>query len=174
MILFCLIFIILVGGYSAISGSPFQLGESATGLVVSYYAWTMMLSVYTCTGYIVYQNKQHGTLENVISNTRHYTVLLICESIVSSAIYFLFSWLIIDALTLIYGIKLHFLVFSVFAIIMIGLLSVLGLKGISLLQLSSGSYMTLLANSLTFLAVGILVFQLCLKGAKRKGSLGFY
>ncbi|HCX78008.1 MAG TPA: hypothetical protein DG577_01200 [Firmicutes bacterium] len=112
MILFCVIFIILIGGYSAISGSPFQFGESAAGLVVSYYAWTMMLSVYTSTGYIVYQNKQHGTLENIISNTRHFTLLLICESIVSSAIYFVFSWLIIGALTLIYGIKLHFMVFS--------------------------------------------------------------
>ncbi|HBI55246.1 MAG TPA: hypothetical protein DDY38_00215 [Firmicutes bacterium] len=229
MILFCVIFIILIGGYSAISGSPFQFGESAAGLVVSYYAWTMMLSVYTSTGYIVYQNKQHGTLENIISNTRHFTLLLICESIVSSAIYFVFSWLIIGALTLIYGIKLHFMVFSVFTILMTGLLSVLGLSlivagaamlfrrmdgimsilqfallgglflpesavtylgipfysankmlmsifidGTSLLHLDLDNCIMLVCNSLVFLAAGILIFQLCLKGAKRRGTLSFY
>lgn len=229
IILFCIIFLIFIGGYTAIASTPFQFGESAAGLIVSYYAWTMMLSVYTSTGYIVYQNKQYGTIENIISNTRHFTLVLICESIVSSAFYFVFSWLIIGTLTLICGIKLHFMVFSVFTILMIGLLSVLGLslvvagaamlfqrmdgimsilqfvllgglflpesaiislgvpfysankmlisifvEGKSLLHLNLDNYIMLACNSLVFLAAGILIFQLCLKSAKRRGTLSFY
>lgn len=231
MILFCVIFVVLLCGYSAITGnsSLFNFGDTTAGLVVSYYAWTMILSVYTSTGYIVTQNKQNGTLENVISNTRHFTLLLVCESIVSSVIYFVFSWLIIGALTLICGVKLHFMVFDVFVILMIGLLSVLGLSlivagaamvfrkmdgmmsilqflllgglflpastvssliipfysannmlmdifidGTSLLHLDTYSYIMLLSNSLLYMVIGVLIFNLCMKTAKQKGTLAFY
>ena len=38
IILFCIIFLIFIGGYTAIASTPFQFGESAAGLIVSYYA----------------------------------------------------------------------------------------------------------------------------------------
>lgn len=128
MIMFCVIFIALITGYSAISGhgSLFNYGESIGALVVSYYAWTMMLSVFTSTGYVVTLNKQSGILENIMCNTPHLVVLLICESLVSSVVYFIFSWLIIGVLTWICNVTIHILILDVFLVLMIGLLSVLG------------------------------------------------
>lgn len=128
MVMFCAIFIALITGYSAISGqgSLFNYGESTGALIVSYYAWTMMLSVFTSTGYIVTVNKQSGILENIMCNTPHFVVLLICESLVSSFVYFIFSWLIIGVLTWICNVTIHILILDVFIVLMIGLLSVLG------------------------------------------------
>ena len=186
----------------------------------------MMLSVHF-TGYIVYQNKQYGTTKILLVTPGIYFSADLREHL-SSAFYFVFHGLLL-ALTLICGIKLHFMVFSVFTILMIGLLSVLGLslvvagaamlfqrmdgimsilqfvllgglflpesaiislgvpfysankmlisifvEGKSLLHLNLDNYIMLACNSLVFLAAGILIFQLCLKSAKRRGTLSFY
>lgn len=130
MILFCAIFLVIILGYSAIGGTSFLFGfgSNTSAVIVSYYAWTMMLSVYTSTGYVVTENKKNGTLENMMCNTPHFTSLLISESIISSIVYFVFSLVIIILLSVITQVQLHFLFLDVFAIMMIGLFSVLGLS----------------------------------------------
>lgn len=231
MIMFCVIFALLILGAVTVAGdnSPLQFGSSTGGIVVAYYAWTMMLSVYTSTGYIVEQNKQNGTLENIMSHTKHITSLLICESIVSSMIYFMFSWIIIGFISWISGIHIHFMILDVFLTMMIGLISILGvslitagftllfrktdgimsilqfallgllflpkssvsmvvapfftanqmltdifLQGTSIFSFQVENIVFLVLNSAIYLALGILVFKLCLSRTRVLGTLSFY
>ncbi len=128
IVLFTVIFAALIFGYSSLSSSPLQYGSSVSGLMVSYFAWTLMLSVYTSTGYVVEQNKNNGTLENIILASQSITAVLIFESIANSVWYFVFSWAIIGILSLICSVQLYIHVLTVFVVLIVGLLSVLGLS----------------------------------------------
>ncbi len=160
MVLFYIIFFALMKGLSAFSGSlPMNLGESVQGLVVSYYAWTMMLSVYTTAAYLVQQNQQFGTLENLIVNSESFSFVLISENIVSILFFFLFSWVNLFVFSKIAKITFFINFFTVLYVVLIGLLAILGLSlllsGIALLYKRVGSFM----NIGQFLLLGFLYIK---------------
>lgn len=152
IVLYTVIFVALIYGYSALSATPLQYGSTVSGLIISYYAWTLMMSVYTFTGYVVEQNKNNGTLENIIVSSQSITLVLICECIANCLFYFVFSWAIIGLLALICGVSLHVHVVTTFVILMVGLLSVLGMSlvvaGLEMLLRKMDSIMTLLQFAL--------------------------
>ena len=229
MLLFCVIFITLFKGLSANFQMPFNYGNSIGALIVSYYAWTMMLSVYTSTGYVVMQNKQNGTLENLMCNTPYFTLYLIYESIISSVIYFILSWCIIGILSWVCDVYLYVRLVDTFIVLVSGLMSVLGLSliiagmamnyrkiesimniiqfillgglfikdtvlaklfipfycankilinifvdGISITSFAVRDYIFLVGNSMIYMILGVCIFELCMKKAKRDGTLSFY
>lgn len=148
MLMFYIIFFALMKGLSAFGGSlPIQLGDSVQGIVVSYYAWTMMLSVYTTAAYLVQQNQQLGTLENLIVNSESLSFVLISENIVSILFFFIFSWLNLFVFSIIAKITIYVNFFTVLYIVMVGLLSILGLSlmmsGFSLLYKRVNSFMNI-------------------------------
>ncbi len=128
MLLFVVLFIAVAFGYSVVSSSPFEFGHTLSGLIVSYYAWTLMMSVYTSTGYTIEQNKSNGTLENLIVNSQNPTLILITECLANTLVYFVFSWCIIGILCWVFSIALYIHVITVLVILMVGLVSVLGLS----------------------------------------------
>lgn len=160
MVLFYVIFFFLWGGYSIFlnknSLSPINLGSSISSVIISYYAWTMILSVYTFTAYIVQMNRQYGTIENLIINAGNFSFLLISENLVSILFYFIFSWINILIFSLISGISFYINFFTVLYIIIIGLLSILGLSfviaGFSLLFRQTDS----ITSIFQFILLGIL------------------
>jgi len=53
MILFYVIFFLLWNGIKIASGSVLSFGNDRIGILIGYYSWTMILSVYTSVGYII-------------------------------------------------------------------------------------------------------------------------
>lgn len=130
IILFYVIFLALWGGYSLLSvgNSSINLGNSFSGILISYYAWTTMLSIFTSTGYIVQENRQYGTIETLSVNSTSLTFLVICESLVRILYYFVFSWVNILLFAFTTRTHLYINVGVVFYSIVFGMLSVLGLS----------------------------------------------
>ncbi|MBC7087939.1 MAG: hypothetical protein H5T96_05535 [Tissierellales bacterium] len=163
MIMFYIIFFLIFSGYSLIANrsqlSPLNLGTSLSGIVVSYYAWTMILSIYTSTAYIVQQNQQFGTLENIMVHSKNLSFLLVSENLVNMLFYFVFSWINIFVFSKISNISLYINFFTVMYIIVIGLISVLGISlvmaGISLIYKQINNFM----NIMQFLLLGILFLK---------------
>ena len=229
MILFYMIFFLLWNGVKIISGTGLAFGSDKIGMLVGYYSWTMILSVYTSVGYIIANNRNTGILENMIINSNNFTFLLIIESMGRMLLYCIFSWLNIFVFSLISGSHIYFRVLSTTYVLIVGLISVLGVslfiagitivfkkasailsilqfaflailfvpanfatrlflpfvqanemlkiifeQGVSAIGITAEKHLLLLANSALYLLCGIIVFNLCIKNAKRKGYLRFF
>ncbi|WP_024468704.1 hypothetical protein [Treponema pedis] len=229
MILFYAIFFLLWNGIKIASGSVLTFGADRIGILIGYYSWTMILSVYTSVGYIIAKNRDTGILENMIINSNNFTFLLIIESMVSTLLYCIFSWVNIFVFSLISGSHIYFRIFSTTYVLIVGLISVLGIslfiagitiifkkasailsifqfiflavlfipanfvarlllpfiqanemlkivfeQGISVIRISPEKHLLLWANAALYLICGIVVFNLCIKSAKRKGYLRFF
>jgi len=229
MILFYVIFFLLWNGIKIASGSVLSFGNDRIGILIGYYSWTMILSVYTSVGYIIANNRDTGILENMIINSNNFTFLLIIESMVSTILYCIFSWVNIFVFSLISGSHIYFKIFSTMYVLIVGLISVLGMslviagitiifkkasailsifqfiflaflfipanfatclllpfiqanemlkivfeQGISVIGIPMEKHLLLWANAILYLICGIVVFNLCIKSAKRKGYLRFF
>jgi ABC-2 type transport system permease protein len=137
LLLFCVIFITLVGGYGLVASTPLNIDGTVSSLIISYYAWTMVMSVFTATGYAIESAKQAGTIETAISHAKSFCALLISESAASSIFNFVFSWIVVGGLSLVFGVALHLRVADVLIVMLPGLASILGFSltvaGITLL-----------------------------------------
>lgn len=127
IVVFYVIFLLVSKGVMKI-GTNLDYGSTMQGIIVAYYSWTMILSVFTSVGYIVENNRNTGVLENIMLNSPCFTFLLLIESFTSMLLYFLFSWLNLFLFKITAGVEMSFRFFSTGYLLLIGLLSVLGIS----------------------------------------------
>lgn len=175
---FYIIFLMFTSGYKFFSG-PIDHSSTMQSIIVAYYSWTMVLSVYTSMGYIISQNRSTGVLENLMLNSPNFTMLLILESFSRTIFYFLFSWINLFLFKLTTGVEMSFRFFSTGYILIIGLISILGVSlivaGITIVLKNAGAVLTILQ----FAFLGLLsirfseniLLQICLPFATAKQML---
>ena len=155
IIVFYLIFLALLGGVR-VFGGDFVYDETIAGLIVSFYSWTMMLSVFTSTAYLVEANKMYGTLETLTANSRSLILVLITESVVDILFFFVFSLLNIFLFSITAGVSISYNILSLLVVVFTGLISMLGLSlviaGITLIIRKAGNAL----NLMQFILLGIL------------------
>lgn len=159
LVMYMIVFISLFTGAQFIGQNNFALGESLEGFLIGYALWFMAMGAMSETANSIVDEARKGTLEQLYMTEISFTWLLISKNIISTLIYTVIFFLIINLQILLTGLALNIDVFSIFITLFIGLFS---LYGIGLVLAGIGLVFKKVQNLLgatQFILIGIMILS---------------
>ncbi len=157
LVIYMIVFISIFTGAQYIGQNNFALGESMEGFLIGYALWFMAMGAMSDTANSIVDEARKGTLEQLYMTEIPFTWLLISKNIISTLIYIVIFFLIINVQMLFTGISLNIDALSIFVTLFIGLFSLYGiglaLAGIGLVFKKVQS----LLGATQFILIGIMI-----------------
>lgn len=159
MAIYIVVFAALIQGAQYIGQNNYALNDSLEGFMIGYALWFLAMGAFSETAHSIVDEARKGTLEQLYMTEIPFVWLLISKNIITSLIYSVLFFIIIQVQVMISEMSLNIDVISIFIPLFIGLFS---LYGVGLLMAGLGLLFKKIQSLLgvtQFIIVGIMILS---------------